>query len=97
VNASLESSAALRDLLEGDGGAEVREAIRKATRVATSRVTLAEVGRVLARLRVLDPASAARVARREAEWLSNTELWFVHPIDERVRRNAEALGFAVVP
>ena len=140
MNAYLVSSAASRDLLEGESGREGRGILQKATHVATSRVTLAEVGRVLARLRVLDAPSAARVGSREAEWLSDSELWFVHPIDEevlarcarpfpvepvrlldaihlatverlagalpglavtstddRVRRNAAALGFAVAP
>lgn len=94
----------------------------------------------MARLRVLDPGLAARVAPRESAWLSDSELWAVEEVDEavlarcarpfphepvrmldavhlataerlssalpdllvlstddRVRRNASGLGFAVRP
>lgn len=140
LNVYLESSAALRDILEGESAEQVRALLRSADLVATSRLTLAEVARVMARLRVLDPAVAARVAARESAWLSDSELWaieatdeavlarcarpFPHePVrmldavhlataerlssalpdlvvvstDERVRRNAQSLGFAVRP
>jgi predicted nucleic acid-binding protein len=140
LNVYLESSAALRDVLEGDGASAIRELVGGAEHVATSRLTLAEIGRVIARLRVLEPQAAARIAAREAEFLSDTECWILQPIDEdvlarcarsfpvepvrlldgihlasieklsaaleglvvlstdeRVRRNAEALGFEVRP
>jgi len=140
VNLYLESSAALRDLLEGDSAAEIRAALRGAAMVVTSRLTLAEVARVLARLRVLEPEVAARVAERETAFLSETDLWTVQPLDEdvlvrcgrpfpiepvraldaihlatiekvsgavreitvlstddRIRKNAVKLGFAVIP
>ncbi|MFZ5471381.1 MAG: PIN domain-containing protein [Myxococcota bacterium] len=140
MNLYLESSAALRDLLEGDEAQAIRALLGKAQLVATSRLTLSEVGRVLARLRVLDPQAAARASVRESEFESETELWVVQPVDEpiwercrrpfpaepvrlldavhlatieklggllpgltilstdeRVRRNASALGFDVRP
>lgn len=140
MNLYLESSAALRDLLEGDSAAEIRAALRGAAMVVTSRLTLAEVARVLARLRVLEPEVAARVAERETAFLSETDLWTVQPLDEdvlvrcgrpfpiepvraldaihlatiekvsgavreitvlstddRIRKNAVKLGFAVIP
>jgi predicted nucleic acid-binding protein len=132
VNVYLESSAALRDVLEGDGAREII--------VATSRLTLAEVGRVLARLRVTHPKAAGSIASREAAFVSDSELWAIQPIDEdilqrcgrpfpvepvrvldaihlasietlsgalgrltvlstdeRIRKNAEQLGFGVLP
>ena len=136
----LESSAALRDVLEGDQAAAIRADVEAATLVATSRLTLIEIRRVIARLRDRDPAAAARVAARESALLSASEGWAIDPIDEavwercarafpsepvrtldaihlatleklsgtipgltmlstdeRVRRNARALGFAVRP
>lgn len=84
MNVYLESSAALRDLLDGDGAQTVREALRQAGVVATSRITLAEVGRVLARLRVVEPGIAARAAAREAEFEAEAELWVVQPVDESI-------------
>jgi predicted nucleic acid-binding protein len=140
LNLYLESSAALRDILEGASAGEVRDLLRSAHLVVTSRLTIAEVGRVLARLRVLDPSLSARVAARESAWLSDSELWAIEPVDdlilarcsrpfphepvrmldavhlataerlssalpdlvvlstdERIRHNAEALGFVVRP
>jgi predicted nucleic acid-binding protein len=80
----LETSAALRDILEGEGGVQVRALLRRAELVVTSRLTLAEVGRVLARMRLADPELAARVAAREAEFLRDSELWAIHPVDEPI-------------
>jgi len=140
VNLYLESSAALRDLLGGDRCDEIRQLLAEADVVATSRGTLAEVGRVFARLRVLEPQAAAAAAAREAQFQSDSELWVVQPVDEsiwlrcarpfpvepvrtldaihlatierlagvlerlvvlstdeRVRTNAQALGFSVLP
>lgn len=140
MNLYLESSAALRDLLEGDGAESIRNDLRSAALVVTSRVTLAEVARVLARIRTLDPVAAAALGPREAAFTADTERWGIDPIDEavwarcarpfpaepvrlldalhlatieklsaalpdlvvlstddRVRRNAEALGFTVRP
>jgi predicted nucleic acid-binding protein len=114
--------------------------LRAADVVVASRVTLTEVGRVMARLRALDPQVAARVAAREAAFLSDSERWSIDPVDDgvwarcgrpfpsepvrtldalhlatieklsaavpaltvlstddRVRRNAKGLGFAVLP
>jgi predicted nucleic acid-binding protein len=82
LNVYLETGAALRDLLEADGAAAVRALLRGAEVVATSRLTIAEVGRVLARLRVTDAAVAAAVARRESEFLADSDLWFILPVDE---------------
>jgi predicted nucleic acid-binding protein len=140
VNLYVESSAALRDVLEGDKAREIRTLLGRAKHVVASRLTLAQVLRVLARLRVRDPRAAARVAVRETEFLADTEAWALHPIDEevlarcarpfplepvrmldaihlataerlsralpslallttdeRLRRNAAALGFSVLP
>jgi predicted nucleic acid-binding protein len=52
--------------------------------VATSRGTLAEVGRVFARLRVLEPRAAAAAAAREAQFQSDSELWVIQPVDESI-------------
>ena len=136
----LESSAALRDILEGEQAEAIRTHLRAATLVVTSRLTLAEVARVLARLRTSNPDAASRVAAREAAFLADSERWGIDPVDEavwarcgrpypiepvrlldavhlasieklsaalpkltvlstddRVRRNAEALGFEVLP
>ena len=84
MNVYLESSAALRELLGGAHAAEIRECLRAADVVATSRLTLAEVGRVLARLRVTDPELSRAVAARESAWQSDSELWVVHPVDQDV-------------
>jgi predicted nucleic acid-binding protein len=140
VNVYLESSAALRDVLEGESGAAIRATLAGAAVVTTSRLTVAEVARVIARLRVLEPKVAAAIAAREAEFQADTELWAIQPVDddiwarcarpfpvepvrlldavhlatieklsgaltglvvlstdERVRRNATALGFEVRP
>ncbi len=140
MNLYLESSAALRDLLGGDGCEEIRRLLSAADVVATSRCTLAEVGRVLARLRVLEPTAAAAAAARESQFQMDSDLWVIQPVDEgiwsrcsrpfpreplrtldavhlatleklsgvieplavlstdsRVRDNAKALGFSVVP
>ncbi|HEY3358158.1 MAG TPA: PIN domain-containing protein [Polyangia bacterium] len=140
MNVYLESSAALRDLLDGADASEVRSLVAEAAVVATSRLTLAEVARVLVRLRVVEPTIAAAVAAREAQLQAESELWAILPVDEeiwarcarpfpvepirlldavhlasieklsaalpaltvismddRVRRNAAALGFAVRP
>lgn len=84
MNLYLESSAALRDLLGGEGQSEIRRLLAEADTVATSRCTLAEVGRVLARLRVMEPSVAAGAAAREAQFISDSELWFIHPVDEGI-------------
>ena len=140
MNLYLESSAALRDLLGGPGCEEIRRLLRTAEIVATSRCTLAEVGRVLSRLRVLEPAVSATVAARESQFQTDSDLWVIQPVDEwiwnrcsrpfpmepvrtldaihlatveklggiidrlvvlcaddRIRANARALGFDVVP
>lgn len=73
MNLYLESSAALRDLLEGDRYGEIRRLLVDA-----------EVGRVFARLRVLEPRAAAAAAAREARFQSDTELWVVQPVDEAI-------------
>jgi predicted nucleic acid-binding protein len=74
----------LRDLLDGDGAAEVRSAVAGAAVVVTSRVTLAEVSRVLTRLRVLEPDRASKVASREAAFQSEHDLWAIQPVDDAV-------------
>ena len=84
MNLYLESSAALRDLLGGEQGDDIRRLLREADLVATSRCTLAEVGRVLARLRLLEPEVAAAAASNEAQFSSDSELWVIHPVDEAV-------------
>jgi predicted nucleic acid-binding protein len=84
VNLYLESSAALRDLLGGDRCDEIRQLLAEADVVATSRCTLAEVGRVIARLRVLEPRAAAATAAREAQFQSDSELWVIQPVDEPI-------------
>jgi predicted nucleic acid-binding protein len=84
VNLYLESSAALRDLLGGDRCDEIRRLLAGAGIVATSRCTMAEVGRVFARLRVLEPTAAAAAAAREAQFQTDSELWVVQPVDESI-------------
>jgi predicted nucleic acid-binding protein len=84
VNLYLESSAALRDLLGGDQREEIRRFLLSAEVVATSRCTLAEVGRVFARLRVLEPQAAAAAASREAQFQTDSELWVIQPVDEAI-------------
>jgi predicted nucleic acid-binding protein len=80
----VETSAILRDLLDGDGAPEIRETLRRAEIVVTSRLTLAEVRRVLARLRVLQPAASAAIAAREAQLESEADLWTIQPVDEPI-------------
>ena len=81
----VESSAALRAILGGDGDARIRELLAVEHQlVVTSRLTLAEVARVLARLRACRPADAVRAATREAALLRAAELWLIHPVDEEV-------------
>ena len=75
MNLYLESSAALRDLLGGEQCAEIRRLLVGADLVATSQCTLAEVGRVFARLRVLEPDVAAVAAAREAQFQGDSDLW----------------------
>lgn len=80
----LESSAALRDLLDGADADAIRAVLRRAAFVATSRLTLAEVARVAARLRLLQPAAGGPIAAREAQFHSDSELWTILPVDEPV-------------
>jgi len=84
VNVYLESSAALRDLLGGEHCESIRAMLRSAEVVATSRLTLAEVGRVLARLRATEPELSRALGARESAWLSDTELWVLDPVDDAV-------------
>jgi predicted nucleic acid-binding protein len=84
MNVYLESSAALRDLLDGEAAREIRATLAGAEVVVSSRLTLAEVARVLARLRSLDPAVGARVAAREAAFLGDSERWALQPVDEDI-------------
>jgi hypothetical protein len=140
LNVYLESSAALRDVLEGEAANAIRSHLAAAEMVATSRLTLAEVDRALARLLHADPVAASRVSARQAAFHSDSELWAIEPVgedvlarcsrgfpvepvrtldaihlatidrlasvlpdlavlttDERVRRNALALGYRVLP
>jgi predicted nucleic acid-binding protein len=130
----------LRDVLGGEHEETIRAHLRGAATVVASRLTLAEVMRVLARLRASDPVIAARVGPRESAFLADSERWGIDPVDEavwarsarpfpvepvrmldaihlatieklsgvlarltvlstdeRVRRNAQALGFEVLP
>lgn len=80
----LESSAALRDLLEGDAAQEIRAVLRDAELVTASRLTLAEVARVMARLHVEQPTRAGKVAARFAQFETDSERWAVVPIDDAV-------------
>lgn len=96
MNLYLESSAALRDLLDGEGCDAIRAALLGAELVATSRLTLAEVARVMSRLRALDPMVAARGAVREAQFESDSGLWVVLPVDDEVW-NRCARPFPVEP
>ena len=80
----VETSAALQDLLDGEAAAEIRSALKSSTLLFTSRLTLAEVGRVLARTRVLEPELAGRLAAREAAWFGETERWVVHPVSDDI-------------
>ena len=84
MNLYLESSVALRDLLGAPDGEKLRSLVSSAEVVATSRLTLAEVARVLARLRVTEPILSARVAAREAEFQAESELWTLVPVDEEI-------------
>lgn len=84
MNIYLESSAVLRDLLGGDRCEEIRGVLAEAEVVATSRCTLSEVGRVFARLRVLEPQAAATAAAREAQFQTDSELWVLQPVDEAI-------------
>ena len=84
MNLYLESSAVLRDLLGAPDGADLRSLVSSADVVATSRLTLAEVARVLARLRVMEPVMAAKVAVREAEFHAESDLWTLVPVDEEI-------------
>lgn len=82
MNLYLESSAALRDLLDGDRCDEIRRLLVDAEVVATSRRTPAEVGRGFARLRVLEPQAAA--AAREAQFQTDSKLEVIQPVDEAI-------------
>ncbi|MEE8410827.1 MAG: type II toxin-antitoxin system VapC family toxin [Myxococcota bacterium] len=84
MNVYLESSAALRDLLEGEHAESIRDTLRQAEMVATSRLTLAEVARVFARLRVLEPIIAGASAARQAQFENESELWTIYPVDEAI-------------
>jgi predicted nucleic acid-binding protein len=84
VNLYLESSAALRDVLGGERCEEIRRLLAEADVVATSRCTLAEVGRVLSRLRVLEPQVAAVAAAREVQFETDSELWVIQPVDDAI-------------
>ena len=86
MNVYLETSAALRDLLDGDGAEAIRSVLESAEQVAASRLTIAEVERVFARLRSLEPAVAARGAAREANFAAEADLWTIQPLDEDILR-----------
>lgn len=93
TNDYLESSAALRDLLGGDRCEQIRGLLADAEIVATSRCTLAEVGRVFARLRTLEAIHLATIERLAGA----IERLVVLSTDDRVRTNAKALGFPLAP
>src|SRR5262245_4636622 len=80
----LETTAALRDVLDGGGAEQIRRSLRDAELVITSRLTLAEVARVLARLQRQDPIRSAAIAPREASFLRDVDLWAVYPVDEAI-------------
>lgn len=84
MNVYLESSAALRDILEAQHAHAIRDAVVAAENVIASRLTLTEVARRMSWLRLDDPAAAARVATREESWNAESELWQLHAIDDAV-------------
>ncbi|MBN1961610.1 MAG: type II toxin-antitoxin system VapC family toxin [Deltaproteobacteria bacterium] len=84
MNIYLETSAVLRDLLDGEDKHEIRQWLRGAKFIATSQLTIAEVGRVLARVRVLEPQVASIIAARAAQFETDSELWVIHPVDDAI-------------
>lgn len=84
MNVYLETSAALRDLLEASDGTAIRRLLARADVVITSQLTLVEVARVWARLSVLEPQVTAGGAQRYAQFQADQERWFVQPVDEGI-------------
>ena len=96
MNLYLETSAALRDLLDGDDADAIRRALRAADHVVASRLTIAEVERVLVRLRATGAPPPSGFAAREAAFFAEAELWSVRPVDEAVLARC-ARAFPVEP
>lgn len=82
MNVYLESSAALRVILGGAEADEIDRMTRNASLVVTSGLTLAEIARVMTRLRVLDPVTAAAAASRESALVTLSETWVVKAVDD---------------
>ncbi len=76
-----ESSAVLAVLLEQGGGAACRVELDKATVVVSSRLTRAEVGRVLVRLAALGKLSAGKANDAWSSFLARSAHWLWVPVD----------------
>lgn len=95
MNVYLESSAALRDILNADGAAAIRGALAGADLVTTSRLTLTEVGRTLCRLRHAKQ-SADFVVAQEAAFFRECELWAIEPVSDDIMQRC-GRSFPVEP
>lgn len=91
-----ETSAVLRWLLRAPRGPEAFDRLRAARRVAASRLTVAEVRRVLTRREAAGTLTAVAAARAQAELAAETARWDVLDLAEPIWLRAEA-RFPVEP
>lgn len=91
-----ETSALLRWLFAEEGGPGVRDDLRTASKVATSRLTLIETRRVIHRAEREGRVTAAQAADLRAIFAQAASTWAVLEISDEVARRAEA-GFPVEP
>lgn len=84
-----ESSAVLRWLLGGSRDAAIRACLGRAERVVTSRLTIAEVRRVLVRAVTAGTLDAAQSTRARAAFTAELPAWDIAAVTEDVWLRAE--------
>ncbi len=92
----LESSAALRWLLGAPGGTETFDRLHAATGIGASRLTIAEVRRVLGRQESVGALSAAQVTRCLSQLAAELVRWDILEVSETIWLRAES-RFPVEP
>ncbi len=91
-----ETSAVLRWLFAEEGGESVRETLKTATKVATSRLTLIETRRVVHRAERDGRVTSAQGADLRSIFSQAAATWAVLELSDDVARRAEA-GFPIEP
>ena len=91
-----ETSAVLRWLFAEDGGENVRGTLAAASKVATSRLTLIEIRRVVHRAEREGRMTAAHAADLRAIFAQAASTWAILEISDEVARRSEE-GFPIEP